>query len=62
MLELLAESSVFARRLVAADADSAVCDVPTLLITRLPVRPPRLPRDMDGSSAALRRPFRRSTA
>ncbi len=38
VLELLSDSSVPAPQLVAADPDGAVCDVPTLLITRLPGR------------------------
>jgi aminoglycoside phosphotransferase (APT) family kinase protein len=48
VLELLADSPVPAPRLVAADPDGAVCDVPTLLVTRLPGRSPGLPADMDG--------------
>ena len=47
VLELLSDSPVPAPRLVAADPDGAVCDVPTLLITRLPGHPPTLPRNMD---------------
>jgi aminoglycoside phosphotransferase (APT) family kinase protein len=46
ILTLLAESAVPAPRVVAADPDGAVCDVPTMLITRLPGRPPRPPKDM----------------
>jgi aminoglycoside phosphotransferase (APT) family kinase protein len=47
VLELLADSPVPAPRLVAADPEGAVCDVPTLLISRLPGRPPGIPADMD---------------
>ena len=47
MLELLAESPVPAPCIVAADPAGAVCDVPTLLTTRLPGHPPGLPHDMD---------------
>jgi len=47
VLELLADTPVPAPQLVAADPDGVACDVPTLLITRLPGRPPGLPRDMD---------------
>jgi len=40
ILVLLADSGVPAPRLVAADPDAAVCDVPALLLTRLPGHPP----------------------
>lgn len=53
VLELLAESPVPAPRLVAADPDGKVCDVPTLLITRLPGGPPGLPGDMEAFLAQL---------
>lgn len=53
VLELLAASSVPAPRLVAADADAAVCDVPTLLIDRLPGHPPGLSQDMGEFLAQL---------
>ena len=44
--ELLAGSDVPAPRLVAADPGAAACDVPALLITRLPGRQPSVsPRD-----------------
>ena len=46
VLELLAASSVPAPRLLAADPDGEVCDVPALLITHLPGHPPGLPKDM----------------
>jgi len=52
-LKLLAPSPVCAPRLVAADVDATVCDVPTLLLTRLPGRPPGLPRDMGAFLAGL---------
>ncbi len=55
VLELLADSPVPAPRLVAADPDGAVCDVPTLLITRLPGGPPGLPGDMDAFLGQLAR-------
>jgi aminoglycoside phosphotransferase (APT) family kinase protein len=45
-LALLAESSVPAPALVAADPNGAVCDAPTILTTRLPGQPPRDPTDM----------------
>jgi len=53
VLELLAVSSVPAPGLVAADTDAAVCDVPTLLINRLPGHPPRLAQDMGKFLAQL---------
>jgi aminoglycoside phosphotransferase (APT) family kinase protein len=53
VLDLLATSPVPAPRLVAADPDGSVCDVPTLLLSRLPGRPPALPRDMDAFLAQL---------
>jgi aminoglycoside phosphotransferase (APT) family kinase protein len=40
VLELLAATPVPAPRLLAADPDGATCDVPALLVTRLPGRPP----------------------
>jgi aminoglycoside phosphotransferase (APT) family kinase protein len=40
VLEVLAATPVPAPRLVAADPDGAACDVPALLLTRLPGRPP----------------------
>jgi aminoglycoside phosphotransferase (APT) family kinase protein len=40
ILELLADAAVPAPRLVAADAEGAVCDTPALLLTRLPGHPP----------------------
>jgi aminoglycoside phosphotransferase (APT) family kinase protein len=41
ILELLADTAVPAPELVAADPDGVACDVPALLLTRLPGRPPR---------------------
>src|SRR5215211_3142651 len=46
-LDLLATTSVPAPRVVAADFEGAVCDVPTLLITRIPGHAPGLPNDID---------------
>jgi aminoglycoside phosphotransferase (APT) family kinase protein len=51
--ELLAGSPVPAPRLVAADPDGAACDVPALLITRLPGSAPGLTRDMGAFLAQL---------
>jgi len=53
VLALLAGSPVPAPRPVAADPEGAVCDVPTLLLTRLPGRPPALPSDMGAFLAQL---------
>lgn len=53
VLELLARSSVPAPLLVAADPDGAACDVPALLITRLPGGPPGLPPVMDAFLSQL---------
>jgi aminoglycoside phosphotransferase (APT) family kinase protein len=53
-LELLSTASgVPAPRVVAADPDAEHCDVPSLLLTRLPGRPPGLPSDMDAFVAQL---------
>jgi aminoglycoside phosphotransferase (APT) family kinase protein len=52
-LGLLADTPVPAPVVVAADPEAAVCDVPTLLLTRLPGRTPGLPRDMDTFLAQL---------
>jgi aminoglycoside phosphotransferase (APT) family kinase protein len=46
-LELLSGSPVPTPRAVAADPHAAICDVPTLLLTRLPGHPPGLPGDMN---------------
>jgi aminoglycoside phosphotransferase (APT) family kinase protein len=54
-LQLLAATPVPAPRLVAADPDGAACDVPALLLTRLPGRPPGPaldPRRLVGGLAA----------
>jgi aminoglycoside phosphotransferase (APT) family kinase protein len=57
ILELLAPTPVPAPELVAADPDASACDVPALLITRLPGGPPDLHADVaaltDGLAAAL---------
>jgi aminoglycoside phosphotransferase (APT) family kinase protein len=53
VLDLLADSPAPAPRLVAADPEGTVCDVPTLLLTRLPGRPPGLPGDMGAFLAQL---------
>lgn len=53
VLDLLSAASVPAPHLVAADREGEVCDVPTLLLTRLPGRPPGLPRDMGAFLAQL---------
>ncbi|MFL5793767.1 MAG: phosphotransferase family protein [Actinomycetota bacterium] len=59
ILELLAPTPVPAPVLVAADPDGAVCDVPALLLARLPGGPPDLEGDPDpgpvlqGLAAAL---------
>jgi aminoglycoside phosphotransferase (APT) family kinase protein len=56
-LELLAGTPVPVPRLVAADPDGAACDVPALLLTRLPGRPPAQAADprrlVAGLAAAL---------
>jgi aminoglycoside phosphotransferase (APT) family kinase protein len=54
-LELLAQTPVPAPRLLAADPDGAACDVPALLLSRLPGRPPDPaadPRRLVGGLAA----------
>jgi aminoglycoside phosphotransferase (APT) family kinase protein len=57
ILDLLAPTPVPAPRLVAADPDAAVCDVPALLLTFLPGGPPDLAADpgrvIEGLAAAL---------
>lgn len=53
VLALLAASPVSAPDLVAADPGPTVCDVPTLLLTRLPGHPPGFPRDMSSFLAQL---------
>jgi aminoglycoside phosphotransferase (APT) family kinase protein len=46
ILELLSDSVVPAPKLVAVDAEGATCDVPALLMSRLPGRRPEPPEDM----------------
>ena len=46
-LELLSGSPVPAPRVVAADPEGAICDVPALLLTRLRGHPPGIPVDMN---------------
>ena len=53
ILDLLAGSAVPVPELVAADPDGAACNVPSLLITRLPGRPPRRPADLRSFLAQL---------
>jgi aminoglycoside phosphotransferase (APT) family kinase protein len=57
ILELLAPTPVPAPALVAADPDAAACDVPALLLGRLPGGPPDLHADpatlVEGLAAAL---------
>jgi len=57
ILDLLAPTPVPAPELVAADPGAAACDVPALLITRLPGGPPDLSSDpvalVEGLAAAL---------
>jgi Phosphotransferase enzyme family len=57
ILELLAPTPVPAPALVAADPDAAVCDVPALLLARLPGAPPDQAGDptrlVEGLAAAL---------
>jgi aminoglycoside phosphotransferase (APT) family kinase protein len=48
VLGVLARAGFPAPRLVAADPDAVRCDVPTLLLTRLPGHPPDAMRDQDG--------------
>jgi aminoglycoside phosphotransferase (APT) family kinase protein len=47
VLALLADANVPSPRLVAADPEGRACDVPALLLTRLPGGPPDLPDDME---------------
>ncbi len=53
VLELLAPTPVPAPRLIAADPDATICDVPTLLISHLPGHPPGLPADIASFLARL---------
>ena len=47
ILELLVETLIPAPKLLAADPAGTDCDVPALLLTRIPGHPPGRPRDMD---------------
>jgi aminoglycoside phosphotransferase (APT) family kinase protein len=47
VLEILDDTEVPAPRLLAADPYGRLCDVPALLVTRVPGRPPARPWDMD---------------
>jgi aminoglycoside phosphotransferase (APT) family kinase protein len=47
VLELLDDTEVPAPRLLAADPYGRICDVPALLVTRVPGRPAARPWDMD---------------
>lgn len=53
VLELLARASVAAPRLLAADVDGDFCDVPALLLSRVPGEPPRGLPDVEQLAAAL---------
>ncbi len=53
VLDLLDDTEVPAPRLLAADPYGRICDVPALLITRVPGRPAARPWDMDAFLAAL---------
>ncbi len=53
MLERVATAAVPTPRVVAADPEAASCDVPALLMTRLPGHAPGLPRDPDAFLAQL---------
>lgn len=57
VLGALAGSSVPAPRCVAADPDGSTCDVPALLMTRLPGRPRTRPRDLDSFLEQLAAPL-----
>lgn len=48
ILTLLTDAPVPTPQVVAADPAGAVCDAPSLLLTRLPGRPPAQPRDLRG--------------
>jgi aminoglycoside phosphotransferase (APT) family kinase protein len=53
VLALLSGTPVPAPVVVAADPETAFCDVPAVLLTRLPGGPPGLPRDMGAFLAQL---------
>src|SRR3954468_17537434 len=48
VLELLDDNEGLAPRLLAPAPSGRICDVPALLTTRMPGRPPARPWDMDG--------------
>ena len=58
VLELLSACSLPTPAVVAADPQAAACDVPTLLLGRLPGRPPGLPRDMGSFLSGLAQALR----
>jgi aminoglycoside phosphotransferase (APT) family kinase protein len=53
VLELLDDTEVPAPRLLAADSYGRICDVPALLTTRVPGRPPARPWEMDAFLTAM---------
>lgn len=53
VLELLARAGVAAPRLLDADVDGDSCDVPALVVTRVPGEPPRGLPDVEQLAAAL---------
>ena len=53
VLGRVADAPVPTPRVLAADPEAASCDVPALLMTRLPGRAPGLPRDPDAFLAQL---------
>lgn len=53
VLTFLARSAVPAPRLVAVDPEGSACDVPALVITRLPGVPPGTPKDLRSFLAQL---------
>jgi aminoglycoside phosphotransferase (APT) family kinase protein len=57
VLEALAKSAVPAPRLVASDPDAISCDVPAVLMSRLPGRTRARARDLDAFARALAEPL-----
>jgi aminoglycoside phosphotransferase (APT) family kinase protein len=53
VLELLDDTEVPAPRLLAADPYGRICDVPALLVTRVPGRSAAMPWDMDAHLTAI---------